>query len=137
MAAARLAELENENTRLRDQIDEVREECLQLREILERKSDLSFPAEWGLTPSEAAILRLLATRQYATFDALDAVLQPHRTPRSKPGETGSSLVVFVTRLRNKLPADVPIQSWRHQGYLVNDEALQRLNAYASTPGGGA
>ena len=82
--------------KLLDEIDYLREQVRQYQDAL--RGGLRWPAEWGLTPSESAILGVLVARETASKQALLIALYADRS--DPPAD--ATIRRFVCTLRKKL-----------------------------------
>lgn len=110
--------------RLREENETLREQVLQLREVLGVK--FVAPSEWNLTRSETVIMGVLVHRELATPDAIMAALYGDRA-----GDTPDDQIisVFLHRMRRKLrPFGISIETAWGEGHLLNAEIRNRLKA---------
>jgi len=75
---------------------------------------ISFPAEWGLSRNEEAVLsRLALSEAPVPYAELDAILAP-----SRRGPVGRPFKVFLYYLRRKLPPGVTIINRKGIGFAL-------------------
>lgn len=102
--------------------EEATERLRQIEEAL--KDDSRTPQVWGLTPTEAQILNILARRQIVTKAAIHAVLYGDR---ADIGPVEKIIDVLVCKIRPKVePHGIIIETvWGH-GYKLTPESRKKI-----------
>ncbi len=104
--------------KLRDERDELAERVRQLEAVL--RDDSWQPKEWGLTPSEAAIVNILTMRRVATREAIFVALYGDDVDG---GPLERTIDVLVCKLRPKLRRHgFTVQNVYGAGYRLDDAA---------------
>lgn len=114
------AVLLEQNKRLREENEELKEALRQTREIETR--DVAFP-DWvpRLTPLEGAVLALLCHRDIVTASTVTAVIH------DGDAKSQNLLGVIVHRLRRKLsPHGIEIRNLWGRGYRLTDASRAAL-----------
>jgi DNA-binding response OmpR family regulator len=111
----RIRQLEIEKQRLLDEIDVLKDAL--------SGAPAPLPVEWGLTPSQAGIMRLLIKRGTATYAACMAALYSDRVAQPDV----KIISVFILRMRKKLkPFGVEIRTLWGVGYALDEATRSRF-----------
>jgi two-component system, cell cycle response regulator CtrA len=111
--------------KLREEIDYLREQVRQYKDVL--RGGLRWPPEWGLTPSESAILGVLVAREVASKQAILIALYADRP--DPPAD--ATIRRFVCTLRKKLEDhDVTIHTALNTGWCLARADRARLREMA-------
>jgi two-component system, cell cycle response regulator CtrA len=111
--------------KLFEEIDYLREQVRQYKDAL--GGSLRWPAEWGLTPSESAILGVLVAREIASKQALLIALYADRS--DPPAD--ETIRRFVSTLRKKLEGHaVTIHTAHNTGWCMARADRARLREMA-------
>jgi DNA-binding response OmpR family regulator len=111
---ARIRQLEIEKQRLLDE-NEVLKSAL--------AGSVTVPREWGLTPKQADLMRVLIRRPVASYDACMAGLYSDRI--APPDQR--IINVLISRMRRKLlPFGIEIRTVWGIGYELDEGARARL-----------
>ncbi|WP_306147252.1 MULTISPECIES: helix-turn-helix domain-containing protein [unclassified Roseibium] len=110
------------NKQLTDEVAELQEENRQLKDML--YGDSTIPWDWGLSPSQAAILRCLIARPEVHYETIEAAIYFKREP---PENVMSVLRAQMRYLRLKLkPFGVEIHNKSGFGYYLDPATRKRL-----------
>lgn len=120
-----LADLEREYLAALERIKELEAQVAMHVRSLRALVVTDIPAQLRVTPKEAKLLLVLVSRPMATKEQLLAEIYADRYQLGD--EPYIKIIdVFVCKLRNKLPADVKIETLWGRGYRLPPESKQRL-----------
>lgn len=114
--------------RLRVEAEELCEENRQLRNML--FGDYPIPWDWGLSPSQTAILRCLIAQPEVTYEMIENAIYVNR---DRPENFKNITRVHLRNLRLKLePKNIEIHNRSGFGYYLEPATRKRLRKELKT-----